>query len=131
MATLIYDSPIRHEYPATRYPRLAAQKGCPMTAERTCVLVAGGVPAGAMAVALLAREGMEVILCEKDQFRCHNTENSPLTSTIPLLEFVGAAKRVESHGFVKKYGAYFRVKRDQPAGHIDFGRLPPHQSHYT
>jgi flavin-dependent dehydrogenase len=101
-----------------------------MTAERTCVLVAGGGPAGTMTAALLAREGLDVILCEKDQFPRYHIGESLLTSAIPLLEFVGAAKRVESHGFVKKYGAYFRVKRDQPAGHIDFGRLARYQYSY-
>jgi len=98
--------------------------------ERTRVLVAGGGPAGAMTAALLAREGFDVILCEKDQFPRYHIGESLLTSAIPLLEFAGAAERVERHGFVKKRGAYFRVKRDQPAGHIDFGRLARYQYSY-
>ena len=98
--------------------------------ERTRVLVAGGGPAGAMTAALLAREGFDVILCERDQFPRYHIGESLLTSAIPLLEFAGAAERVERHGFVKKRGAYFRVKRDQPAGHIDFGRLARYQYSY-
>jgi flavine halogenase len=107
-----------------------ASKGRRAMAERTDVLVAGGGPAGAMTAALLAREGFKVILCEKDGFPRYHIGESLLTSAIPLLEFVGAAERVERHGFVKKRGAYFRVKRDQPAGHIDFGKLSRYRYSY-
>src|ERR1700730_1172555 len=94
-----------------------------MMTERTRVLVAGGGPAGSMTAMLLAREGFDVIVCEKDRFPRYHIGESLLTSVIPLLELVGALERVERHGFVKKYGAFFRIKHDQPAGYIDFTKL--------
>jgi flavin-dependent dehydrogenase len=101
-----------------------------MTKERTSVLVAGGGPAGSMTATLLAREGIDVILCEQEQFPRYHIGESLLTSAIPILEFTGVLPRIERHGFVKKYGGFFRVKRDQPAGHVDFGRLSRYRHSY-
>jgi flavin-dependent dehydrogenase len=94
-----------------------------MMTERTHVLVAGGGPAGSMTAMLLAREGFDVIVCERDQFPRYHIGESLLTSAIPLLEFAGVLERVKRHGFLKKYGAFFRIKHDQPAGYIDFTKL--------
>jgi len=94
-----------------------------MTVPHTCVLVAGGGPAGSVAAALLAREGLQVVLCEKERFPRYHIGESLLTSAMPLLEFIGARERIERHGFVKKYGAFFRMKRGEVAGHIDFSKL--------
>ena len=91
--------------------------------ERTQVFVAGGGPAGSMTAILLAREGFDVVICEKDRFPRYHIGESLLTSAIPLLEFAGVLDRVERHGFVKKFGGFFRIKRDQPAGYIDFTKL--------
>jgi flavin-dependent dehydrogenase len=76
-----------------------------------------------MTAILLAREGVDVILCEKARFPRYHIGESLLTSAIPLLEFVGALDRIEKHGFIKKYGGFFRIKHDQPAGHVDFTKL--------
>jgi flavine halogenase len=76
-----------------------------------------------MTAMLLAREGFDVVVCEKDRFPRYHIGESLLTSAIPLLEFAGALERVERHGFVKKYGGFFRIKHDQPAGYVDFTKL--------
>jgi flavin-dependent dehydrogenase len=94
-----------------------------MMNERTHVLVAGGGPAGSMTAMLLAREGFDVIVCEREQFPRYHIGESLLTSAIPLLEFTSVLERVERHGFLKKYGGFFRIKRDQPAGYVDFTKL--------
>src|ERR1700739_2560017 len=94
-----------------------------MTNLHTCVLVAGGGPAGSGGAALLAREGLDVVLCEKERFPRYRIGESLLTSAIPLLDFIGARERIERHGFVKKYGAFFRIKQGEMAGHIDFSKL--------
>jgi flavin-dependent dehydrogenase len=76
-----------------------------------------------MAAILLAREGFDVVVCEREQFPRYHIGESLLTSAIPLLDFVGVLERVARHDFVKKYGGFFRVKHDQPAGYIDFTKL--------
>ncbi len=96
----------------------------------TKVLVAGGGPAGAMAAILLAREGIEVTLCERERFPRYHIGESLLTSVIPLLKFVDLYKRVDAHGFVRKYGGFFRVKQGEPAGYIDFRKLSRYRHSY-
>jgi glycine/D-amino acid oxidase-like deaminating enzyme len=61
-----------------------------MTSERTGVLVAGGGPAGSMTATLLAREGIDVILCEQEQFPRYHIGESLLTLAVPILDFTGA-----------------------------------------
>src|SRR5262249_11468107 len=94
-----------------------------MITERTRVLVAGGGPAGSMTAMLLAREGFDVVVCERDRFPRYHIGESLLTSAIPMLEFAGVLDRIERHGFLKKYGGFFRIKHDQAAGYIDFTKL--------
>lgn len=109
----------------------AATRGAePSIPERTRVLVAGGGPAGSMAAILLAREGVEVTVLERDRFPRYHIGESLLTSAIPLLEFVGLSDRVERHGFTKKYGGFFRVKHGYPAGHVDFSKFSKYDHSY-
>ncbi len=89
----------------------------------TRILVAGGGPAGAMTATLMAREGFDVVLCERERFPRYHIGESLLTSAMPILEFAGVRDRIERHGFVKKYGGFFRVKHGEPAGHVDFTKL--------
>lgn len=84
------------------------------------ILIIGGGPAGSIAASILAREGLEVTLLEKEKFPRYHIGESLLVSLIPILNFVGADKKVADYGFIKKYGAYFRLKQDVAPGHIDF-----------
>ncbi len=71
------------------------------------MLVIGGGPAGSTAAALLARQGFEVTLLERDRFPRYHVGESLLPSLLPLLDVMGARDVVERHGFVRKTGAFY------------------------
>ncbi|MEU9008733.1 NAD(P)/FAD-dependent oxidoreductase [Streptomyces sp. NPDC048479] len=73
----------------------------------TQILVIGGGPAGSTAAGLLAKEGFQVTLLERDQFPRYHIGESILPSCRPILELLGVWDKVESHGFQPKGGAYF------------------------
>jgi flavin-dependent dehydrogenase len=86
------------------------------------VAVIGGGPAGSTTAALLAREGVDVVLLEKERFPRYHIGESLLLSAMPIFEFLDVDRQISGHGFVKKYGAYFKVKQGAKPGHIDFTR---------
>lgn len=75
--------------------------------ESTKVLVIGGGPAGATAAGLLAREGIEVALIERDYFPRYHIGESILPSCQPIFKLLGVWDKVADHGFQEKNGAYF------------------------
>jgi flavine halogenase len=98
--------------------------------QHTKVLVVGGGPGGSMAAILLAREGIEVVVLERDRFPRYHIGESLLTSVVPLLQLVGLYERMEAHGFVRKHGGYFTLKEGAAPGHIDFREASVHQHAY-
>lgn len=75
--------------------------------ESTQILVVGGGPAGATAAGLLAKEGFDVTLLERERFPRYHIGESILPSCRPILELLGVWDKVERHGFQPKGGAYF------------------------
>jgi flavin-dependent dehydrogenase len=76
-------------------------------AKDTQILVIGGGPAGSTAATLLARQGFHVTLLESALFPRYHIGESILPSALPILDLLGAREKIENHGFVKKFGAYF------------------------
>ncbi|MER6075589.1 FAD-dependent oxidoreductase [Streptomyces sp. NPDC001817] len=75
--------------------------------EQTDVLVVGGGPAGATAAALLARQGHQVRVLERERFPRYHIGESLLPSLLPVLDVLGAREAVEAQGFVRKTGAFY------------------------
>ncbi|MEZ4383568.1 MAG: NAD(P)/FAD-dependent oxidoreductase [Nannocystaceae bacterium] len=108
----------------------ATTKGPGAPPEHATIAVIGGGPGGSMTAALLAREGFDVVLCERETFPRYHIGESLLTSAIPLLKFVGLYERMEAHGFTRKHGGYFSLRKGAAPGHIDFRKVSAHGHSY-
>ncbi len=94
------------------------------------VLVIGGGPGGSMTAILLAREGFDVVVLEREKFPRYHIGESLLTSAISVLKFVGLYERMEAHGFTRKHGGFFTLKDGAAPGHIDFREVSEHRHSY-
>lgn len=76
------------------------------------VIVIGGGPAGSTTATMLARQGAQVLLLEREQFPRHHVGESLLPASIPVLEELGVLPEVERAGFLPKWGATMVWGRD-------------------
>lgn len=73
----------------------------------TQVLVIGGGPSGTTAATLLAKEGFDVTLLEREVFPRYHIGESLLPSSLKVLEIVGVRDKIDAHGFQFKPGGHY------------------------
>jgi 2-polyprenyl-6-methoxyphenol hydroxylase-like FAD-dependent oxidoreductase len=83
---------------------------------KTQILVIGGGPGGSYAATLLAREGFDVTLLEKDKFPRYHIGESLLPSARQFLGLIDAAHLIEDHGFTFKPGAVVKLNQHSLEG---------------
>ena len=69
------------------------------------VIVVGGGPAGSTAATMLARQGAQVLLLERERFPRDHVGESLLPASVPVLEELGVLGAVQEAGFLPKWGA--------------------------
>ena len=69
------------------------------------VAVIGGGPAGSTAATMLASQGFNVLLLERERFPRDHVGESMLPASVPVLQELGVLDQVEAAGFLRKYGA--------------------------
>ncbi len=68
------------------------------------VIVVGGGPAGSACAALLAQQGFDVLLLEKEKFPRYHVGESLITGCVGIVDRLGIRDRLDELGFVKKPG---------------------------
>ncbi|KAJ7898527.1 putative halogenase [Mycena olivaceomarginata] len=84
------------------------------------ILVIGAGPGGSYAATVLAREGFEVTILERDVFPRYHIGESLLPSCRPFLRFIGAEDKIKNHGFAEKPGAAVKLNQHKREGYTDF-----------
>ena len=95
------------------------------------VIVMGGGPAGSSVASMLAREGRQVILFEKEIFPRHHIGESLMTDTYWTFRRMGILEKLRDSPFVRKYSVQFANHSGKESRPFYFFEAVHHESAVT
>ena len=95
------------------------------------VIVMGGGPAGSSVAGILAREGRQVILFEKEIFPRHHIGESLMTDTYWTFRRLGVLEKLKQSPFVRKYSVQFANSAGKESRPFYFFEAVHHESAVT
>ena len=95
------------------------------------VIVMGGGPAGSSVAGILAREGRQVILFEKEVFPRHHIGESLMTDTYWTFRRLGLLEKLKESPFVRKYSVQFANSAGKESRPFYFFEAVHHESAVT
>jgi flavin-dependent dehydrogenase len=95
------------------------------------VIVMGGGPAGSSVAGILAREGRQVIVFEKEVFPRHHIGESLMTDTYWTFRRLGVLEKLKQSPFVRKYSVQFANSAGKESRPFYFFEAVHHESAVT
>src|SRR5215470_12503207 len=95
------------------------------------VVVIGGGPAGSTVSALMAQQGLEVQLFERERFPRFHIGESLIPETYWVLERLGMLEKMRNSHFVKKYSVQFVSSNGKQSAPFYFWDNKPHECSQT
>ena len=102
-----------------------------MSTNKFDVIVMGGGPAGSSVAGILAREGRQVILFEKEIFPRHHIGESLMTDTYWTFRRLGLLEKLKESPFVRKYSVQFANAAGKESRPFYFFEAVHHESAVT
>lgn len=94
------------------------------------VLVLGGGPAGASCAALLAEQGYDVVVLEREKFPRYHVGESLVPGVMPVLERLGLTDRMEAMAFQRKNGISLLWGAEREVWTVYFNEGGPYEYAY-
>jgi len=95
------------------------------------VIVVGGGPAGSSIASILSREGLRVVLFEKEEFPRHHIGESLMTDTYWTFQRMGLLEKLKASPFVRKYSVQFANPAGKESRPFYFFEAMHHESAVT
>jgi len=102
-----------------------------MNTNKYDVIVMGGGPAGSSVAGILAREGRQVVLFEKEIFPRHHIGESLMTDTYWTFRRLGVLEKLRESPFVRKYSVQFANPAGKESRPFYFFEAVHHESAVT